>query len=67
MREAGSTAVQEIAFTFANAIAYVEAVRDRGIDVDSFAPRLSWIFNTHMNFFERSPSTALCGAFGHGS
>jgi methylmalonyl-CoA mutase N-terminal domain/subunit len=52
MREAGSTAVQEIAFTFANAIAYVEAVRERGIDVDSFAPRLSWIFNTHMNFFE---------------
>jgi methylmalonyl-CoA mutase N-terminal domain/subunit len=52
MREAGSTAVQEIAFTFANAIAYVEAVRERGVDVDSFAPRLSWIFNTHMNFFE---------------
>jgi methylmalonyl-CoA mutase N-terminal domain/subunit len=52
MREAGSTAVQEIAFTFANAIAYVEAVRDRGVEVDSFAPRLSWIFNTHMNFFE---------------
>jgi methylmalonyl-CoA mutase, N-terminal domain len=52
MREAGSTAVQEIAFTFSNAIAYVEAVRERGVDVDSFAPRLSWIFNTHMNFFE---------------
>jgi methylmalonyl-CoA mutase, N-terminal domain len=52
MREAGSTAVQEIAFTFSNAIAYVEAVRKRGVDVDSFAPRLSWIFNTHMNFFE---------------
>jgi methylmalonyl-CoA mutase, N-terminal domain len=52
MREAGSTAVQEMAFTFSNAIAYVDAVRDRGIDVDSFAPRLSWIFNTHMNFFE---------------
>jgi methylmalonyl-CoA mutase, N-terminal domain len=52
MREAGSTAVQEIAFTFANAIAYVNAVRERGVDVDSFAPRLSWIFNTHMNFFE---------------
>jgi methylmalonyl-CoA mutase, N-terminal domain len=52
MREAGSTAVQEIAFTFANAIAYVEAVRDRGVEVDAFAPRLSWIFNTHMNFFE---------------
>jgi methylmalonyl-CoA mutase N-terminal domain/subunit len=52
MREAGSTAVQEIAFTFSNAIAYVEAVRERGVDVDAFAPRLSWIFNTHMNFFE---------------
>jgi methylmalonyl-CoA mutase N-terminal domain/subunit len=52
MREAGSTAVQEIAFTFSNAIAYVEAVRERGIEVDMFAPRLSWIFNTHMNFFE---------------
>jgi methylmalonyl-CoA mutase N-terminal domain/subunit len=52
MREAGSTAVQEVAFTFSNAIAYVEAVRERGVEVDSFAPRLSWIFNTHMNFFE---------------
>jgi methylmalonyl-CoA mutase N-terminal domain/subunit len=52
MREAGSTAVQEIAFTFANAIAYIEAVREHGVDVDDFAPRLSWIFNTHINFFE---------------
>ncbi len=52
MREAGSTAVQEIAFSFVNAMAYVDAVRERGIDVDDFAPRLSWIFNTHMNFFE---------------
>src|SRR5690242_13183654 len=52
MREAGSTAVQEVAFTFANAIAYIEAVRDRGVEVDAFAPRLSWIFNTHINFFE---------------
>ncbi len=52
MREAGSTAVQEIAFSFANAIAYIEAVTERGIDVDTFAPRLSWIFNTHINFFE---------------
>src|ERR671922_666064 len=52
MREAGSTAVQEIAFTFSNAVAYVEAVRERGVDVDTFAPRLSWIFNTHINFFE---------------
>ena len=52
MREAGSTAVQEIAFTFANAIAYIEAVTERGVEVDAFAPRLSWIFNTHINFFE---------------
>jgi methylmalonyl-CoA mutase N-terminal domain/subunit len=52
MREAGSTAVQEIAFTFANAIAYIDAVIERGVEVDAFAPRLSWIFNTHMNFFE---------------
>ena len=52
MREAGSTAVQEIAFTFANAIAYTEAVVARGVAVDDFAPRLSWIFNTHINFFE---------------
>jgi methylmalonyl-CoA mutase, N-terminal domain len=52
MREAGSTAVQEMAFAFANAIAYVEAVLARGIAVDDFAPRLSWIFNTHTNFFE---------------
>jgi methylmalonyl-CoA mutase, N-terminal domain len=52
MREAGSTAVQEIAFTFANAIAYIEAVVERGVEVDAFAPRLSWIFNTHINFFE---------------
>jgi methylmalonyl-CoA mutase, N-terminal domain len=52
MREAGSTAVQEVAFTFSNAIAYIEAVRNRGVDVDAFAPRLSWIFNTHINFFE---------------
>jgi methylmalonyl-CoA mutase, N-terminal domain len=52
MREAGSTAVQEMAFAFANAIAYVEAVLARDIAVDDFAPRLSWIFNTHTNFFE---------------
>jgi methylmalonyl-CoA mutase N-terminal domain/subunit len=52
IREAGSTAVQEMAFAFANAIAYVEAVLARGVAVDDFAPRLSWIFNTHTNFFE---------------
>jgi methylmalonyl-CoA mutase, N-terminal domain len=52
MREAGCTAAQEMAFALSNAIAYVEAVLERGMDVDSFAPRLSWIFNTHMDFFE---------------
>jgi len=52
MREAGCTASQEMGFALANAIAYVEAVVERGVAVDEFAPRLSWIFNTHMNFFE---------------
>src|SRR5204862_4289688 len=52
MREAGCTAAQEMAFALSNAIAYVEAVLERGMDVDSFAQRLSWIFNTHMDFFE---------------
>ncbi len=52
MREAGSTAVQEIAFSFANAMAYIDATLERGIAVDEFAGRLSWIFNTHIDFFE---------------
>ena len=52
MREAGSTAVQEIAFSFANAMAYIDATLERGIGVDDFAGRLSWIFNTHLDFFE---------------
>ncbi|MBW8004199.1 MAG: methylmalonyl-CoA mutase [candidate division NC10 bacterium] len=52
IRDAGASAAQEMAFTFANAIAYVEAVRQQGIAVDEFAPRLSWIFNTHNDFFE---------------
>ncbi len=51
MREAGCTAAQEMGFAVANAIAYIDAVVQRGVDVDSFAPRLSWIFNTHMDFF----------------
>ena len=50
IREAGSTAVQEMAFTFANAIAYIEAAVAAGLDVDSFAPRLSFFFNAHMDF-----------------
>jgi len=52
IREAGATAVQEVAFTFANAIAYVEAARDAGLRVDDFAPRLSFFFNSHSDFFE---------------
>ena len=52
IREAGSTAVQEIAFTIANAIAYVQAAIDAGLDVDDFAPRLSFFWNGHNHFFE---------------
>ena len=52
IREAGSTAVQEIAFTLANAIAYVQAAIDTGLDVDEFAPRLSFFWNGHNDFFE---------------
>jgi methylmalonyl-CoA mutase N-terminal domain/subunit len=52
MREAGCTAVQELAFTMANAIAYVEAAVSAGLDVDTFAPRISFFFNGHNNFFE---------------
>jgi methylmalonyl-CoA mutase N-terminal domain/subunit len=52
MREAGSTAVQEVAFTLANAIAYVQAALDAGLAVDDFAPRLSFFFACHMNLFE---------------
>jgi methylmalonyl-CoA mutase N-terminal domain/subunit len=52
IREAGSTAVQEIAFTIANGIAYVEAAIAAGLDVDEFAPRLSFFWNAHNNFFE---------------
>ncbi|MBV9035809.1 MAG: methylmalonyl-CoA mutase [Acidobacteriaceae bacterium] len=52
IREAGSTAVQEVAFTLANAIAYIEAAIAAGLAVDSFAPRLSFFFNAHNNFLE---------------
>jgi methylmalonyl-CoA mutase N-terminal domain/subunit len=52
IREAGSTAVQELAFTLADGFAYVEACLDRGMDVDAFAPRLSFFFNSHLDFFE---------------
>ncbi len=52
IREAGSTAVQELAFTLADGFAYVEAGIDAGLDVDRFAPRLSFFFNSHIDFFE---------------
>jgi methylmalonyl-CoA mutase N-terminal domain/subunit len=52
IREAGSTAIQEVAFTLANAIAYVEAAIKAGLAVDSFAPRLSFFFNAHNDFLE---------------
>jgi methylmalonyl-CoA mutase N-terminal domain/subunit len=52
MREAGSTAVQEVAFTLGNGMAYVEAAIKAGLDVDQFAPRLSFFFNSHSNFLE---------------
>jgi methylmalonyl-CoA mutase N-terminal domain/subunit len=52
MREAGCTAVQEVAFTIADAVAYVQAALEAGLEVDDFAPRLSFFFACHMNFFE---------------
>src|SRR6201994_2011372 len=52
IREAGSNAAQELAFTLADGFAYVEAGPERGLDVDSFAPRLSFFFNAHLDFFE---------------
>ena len=52
IREAGSTAAQEIAFAFSNAVAYLSECERRGADIDDVAPRISWIFNTHNYFFE---------------
>jgi len=52
IREAGSTAAQELAFTLADGFAYVDACIERGLDVDAFAPRLSFFFNAHLDFFE---------------
>jgi methylmalonyl-CoA mutase N-terminal domain/subunit len=52
IREAGSNAVQELAFTLANGFAYVDAAIERGLEVDDFAPRLSFFFNAHIDFFE---------------
>lgn len=52
IREAGSTAVQELAYTLADGFAYIEACIERGMDVDEFAPRMSFFFNSHLDFFE---------------
>jgi methylmalonyl-CoA mutase N-terminal domain/subunit len=52
IREAGATALQELAFTLADGLAYVQAATERGLDVDEFAPRLSFFFNAHNDFFE---------------
>jgi len=52
IREAGATAVQELAFTFANAITYVQAALDKGLEIDSFVPRVSFFFDTHNDFLE---------------
>src|ERR1700692_4193788 len=52
IREAGSTAIQEVAFTLADGIAYVQAALDAGLGVDEFAPQLSFFFNAHNNLFE---------------
>src|SRR5450759_3435041 len=52
IREAGSTAAQELAFTLADGFAYVESAIQAGLDVDDFAPRLSFFFNSHIDFFE---------------
>jgi methylmalonyl-CoA mutase, N-terminal domain len=73
IREAGSTAVQEIAFTLADGIAYVQAAVDAGLDIDDFGPRLSFFFNAHNNFLEeiakyraarRLWATIMRGRFG---
>lgn len=52
IREAGSTAIQELAYTLADGFAYIEACIERGLDVDEFAPRISFFFNSHLDFFE---------------
>lgn len=52
IREAGSTAAQELAFTLADGFAYIEACIERGMDIDEFAPRISFFFNSHLDFFE---------------
>ena len=64
IREAGSTAAQELAFTLANALQYVDDAVSRGLDVDAFAPRLSFFFNCHNDFSKRSPNSGQPASFG---
>jgi methylmalonyl-CoA mutase N-terminal domain/subunit len=68
IREAGSTAAQEVAFTLGDAIAYVQAARDRGLNVDDFAPRLAFFFNSHNQFLEEiakfRAARRMCGRRG---
>ena len=64
IREAGSTAVQEVAFTLADGIAYVEAAIDAGLAVDEFAPQLSFFFNAHNELLKKSPNSAPPAASG---
>ena len=63
IREAGSTAVQELAFTLADGFAYVEAGIEKGLLVDDFAPRLSFFFNSHLDFFEEIAKFRAAGEF----
>ena len=67
IREAGSTAAQEIAFTLADGITYVQAAIDAGLDIDSFADQLSFFFNAHNNFLEEVAKFRARVAFGHAS
>ena len=60
----GSTAAQEMGFALANAIAYMDAVLERGISIDDFASRISWIFNTQNNFFEEVAKYRALRRFG---
>ena len=67
IREAGSTAAQELAFTLADGFTYVEWAIERGLDIDDFAPRLSFFFNAHLDFFEEIASTAPPAGSGRAS
>ena len=64
IREAGSTAVQELAFTLSNALSYVDSAIQKGLDVDTFAPRLSFFFNCHNDFWKRFLNSVLRDGYG---